>query len=131
MAAELAVKLAQSIIKSLEGELEFKVFFWMDSMVVLYWVSGEWYTRKPWVRNRSNTIQEAFPRSAWRHIPGKENPPDLCSRGVLASKLVEPDCIWWSGPKFLYKPQDQWTSSTFDNTVVQRSDVQSEAKKAG
>lgn len=83
---------------------------------------------KTWVRNKAKTIQEAFPRSAWRHIPGKENPADLCSRSVLASKLVEPDCIWWSGPKFLHKPQDQWTSATFDNTVMQRPDVQSEAK---
>ena len=128
LAAELAVKIAQSIIKSLEGEIEFEVFFWTDSMVVLYWVSGEGYMWKTWVRNRAKMIQEAFPRSAWRHIPGKENPVDLCSRGVLATKLVEPDCIWWSGPKFLYKPQDQWTSETFDNTVMQRPDVQSEAK---
>ena len=78
LAAETAVKLAQSIIESLKEEIDLEVFFWTDSMVVLYWISGDWYMWKTRVSNRCRTIQEAFPRSEWRHIAGKENHADLC-----------------------------------------------------
>ena len=128
MGAVLAVKLAKSILESLKDEIDLEAFYWTDSMVVLYWVNRDWYLWKTWVANRCRIIQESSERTAWRHIAGKENPADLCSRGVLASKLVEKDCIWWTGPKMLYKPQGQWTNTPFDKNVMNRADVSVETK---
>jgi len=128
MGAVLAVKLAKSTLEALEGEIELETFYWTDSMVALYWIYGEWYQWKTWVSNRCRLIQEASEKISWRHISGRENPADLCSRGIAASKLIEEDCIWWSGPKMLYQPQENWTSAPLDSSVTTRPDVSIEVK---
>lgn len=43
----------------------------------------------------------------WRHIPTKENPSDLLSRGVGSDKLIQSD-LWWHGPSFLVKQEADW-----------------------
>ena len=40
----------------------------------------------------------------WRHVPSKENPADVASRGGL---IKERDQLWWKGRDWLSKP-DEW-----------------------
>ncbi|KYN14464.1 hypothetical protein ALC57_13336 [Trachymyrmex cornetzi] len=43
----------------------------------------------------------------WRHIPTKDNPSDLLSRGVGSDKLIQSE-LWWHGPSFLVKQEADW-----------------------
>jgi hypothetical protein len=124
------VKLAKSNEEAIGELINIEVFYWADSMVALYWINGEWYQWKTWVANRCRPIQETTSRGAWRHIAGKENPADLCSRGVSASKLVEEDSIWWHGRQMLHEPQEQWTHEPLDKSVIERKDVSIEYKSS-
>ena len=40
----------------------------------------------------------------WRHVPSKQNPADIVSRGSSALELAH--TIWYTGPDFLYKSED-------------------------
>ncbi|XP_061719305.1 uncharacterized protein LOC133526629 [Cydia pomonella] len=43
----------------------------------------------------------------WRHVPTKDNPADLVSRGLDAGSIATAD-IWWNGPKFLRNDEEDW-----------------------
>ena len=45
-------------------------------------------------------IQELVPIENWRHVPTQDNPADLFSWGVPASKLISLK-LWWQGPPWL------------------------------
>ena len=72
-------------------------------------MNEKWYLWKTYVGNCVKIIQENSDVTSWRHIAGKDNPADICSRGMSASKLVAKDCIWQTGPAFLRKPREQWS----------------------
>jgi len=41
----------------------------------------------------------------WSHVKSEDNPADIASRGICATKLK--DCsIWWNGPKWLSMSKD-------------------------
>ena len=67
-------------------------------MVSLAWIQGDASRWKQYVANRVRDIQQESTPEEWRFIAGKENPADLCSRGVAAPELVENDSLWWRGP---------------------------------
>lgn len=59
------------------------------------------------VANRVAEIRATTSPSQWRHVPGAQNPADICSRGRSASQLR--DCgLWWNGPKFLTQDESDW-----------------------
>lgn len=62
------------------------------------------------VANRVSTIQQTI-KLKWHHVPTKENPADIASRGSL-EELVTSD-LWWHGPDFLKEPYNS-TSSPID-----------------
>ena len=78
MGAVLAVKLAKSTLEALDGEIELETFYWTDSMVVLYWIYGEWYQWKTWVSNRCRLIQKA---SKKKQVENRKT-PQTCVLGV-------------------------------------------------
>ena len=45
--------------------------------------------------------------SSWNHVAGKDNPPDLPTRGSQLGELLESD-HWWHGPSWLSLPKDCW-----------------------
>ena len=40
----------------------------------------------------------------WRHVPTKQNPADLLTRGPNVSALIEEE-RWWKGPAFLVQEE--------------------------
>ncbi|GFT94334.1 integrase catalytic domain-containing protein [Trichonephila clavipes] len=66
----------------------------------LSWLSGHPRQWKTFVANRTSEIIEVLPTKHWRHVPSKENPADIASRGIDPKCL--PDCkLWWQGPPWL------------------------------
>ena len=59
-----------------------------------------------------------FKVSAWKHVPGKENPADDLSRGMSAKDLAE-TTRWWEGPEFIKQNEESWPKQPlkYDNSV--------------
>ncbi|GFX33269.1 integrase catalytic domain-containing protein [Trichonephila clavipes] len=55
----------------------------------------------------TSEIIEVLPTKHWRHVPSKENPADIASRGIDPKCL--PDCkLWWQGPPWLRLETSRW-----------------------
>ncbi|GFX14767.1 integrase catalytic domain-containing protein [Trichonephila clavipes] len=104
--AHLLSKLFKSVLRTLEY-YTFDVFAWTDSKIVLSWLSGHPRQWKTFVANRTSEIIEVLPTKHWRHVPSKENPADIASRGIDPKCL--PDCkLWWQGPPWLRLETSSW-----------------------
>ncbi|XP_055308472.1 uncharacterized protein LOC129572529, partial [Sitodiplosis mosellana] len=102
--ALLASKLVVRCIQAL-SLVDFKVFAWSDSKIVLAWLSthpSKWVT---FVANRVSEIQQNVDSSRWMHVPSKQNPADIASRGLSVNEL-EKSSLWWHGPSFLTSPNE-------------------------
>ncbi|GFT66055.1 integrase catalytic domain-containing protein [Trichonephila clavipes] len=76
-------------------------------LCVLSWLSGHPRQWKTFVANRTSEIIEVLPTKHWRHVPSKENPADIASRGIDPKCL--PDCkLWWQGPPWLRLETSSW-----------------------
>ena len=60
-------------------------------MVALYWIKGEDKEWKQFMHNGAQEIRRLVPVSHWLHCPGKENPADMASHGVLLIWLLKYD----------------------------------------
>ena len=98
-AAVLSVRLANTIRKEMTYFFV-RTVFWTDSQVVLQFIANESRMFRTFVANRVAEIRESSQPSEWRHVPGKQNPADVASRGMSASQLKNCD-LWWKGPEFL------------------------------
>ncbi|GFW26271.1 integrase catalytic domain-containing protein [Trichonephila clavipes] len=50
---------------------------------------------------------EVLPTKHWRHVPSKENPADIASRGIDPKCLL--DCkLWWQAPPWLRLETSSW-----------------------
>ncbi|GFV89537.1 uncharacterized protein TNCV_5016551 [Trichonephila clavipes] len=104
--AHLLSKLFKSVLRTLKY-YTFDVFAWTDSKIVLSWLSGHPRKWKTFVANRTSEIMEVLPTKHWRHVPSKENPADIASRGIDPKCL--PDCkLWWQGPPWLRLETSSW-----------------------
>ncbi|XP_070547932.1 uncharacterized protein [Ptychodera flava] len=110
MGAILGLRLATASSRALETELK-QSTFWSDSMDVLWWVRGRSRHFKPFVAHRIGEIQNSTSPDQWRHVPTKDNPADIATRGVQASNLVD-NKMWWNGPDFLCKEEVYWPKNT-------------------
>ncbi|XP_076037767.1 uncharacterized protein LOC143023139 [Oratosquilla oratoria] len=73
---------------------------WTDSKVALSWIKGNPNRWKMFVANGVNEIQTLTSPSNWFHCPGKGNPADLMTRGLLADQLISNN-MWLGGPNWL------------------------------
>ncbi|GFX24831.1 integrase catalytic domain-containing protein [Trichonephila clavipes] len=97
--AHLLSKLFKSVLRTLK-HYTFDVFTWTDSKIVLSWLSSHPRKWKTFVANRTSEIMDVLPTKHWRHVPSKETPADIASRGIDPKCL--PDCkLWWQGPPWL------------------------------
>ena len=103
LSALLLSKLCTSVETALRNTLELgETICYTDSKVALYWIQGmdgEW---KQFVNNRVNSIRQLQPAGRWRHCPGKSNPADIPSRGMLPRELQQEE-RWLHGPDWLVK----------------------------
>nr|XP_047129480.1 uncharacterized protein LOC124809432 [Hydra vulgaris] len=110
VAAHTLNKLMNHVRKTLVNYNISKVFNWVDSTAVLYWLKkrGSW---SQFVRNRVQQIL-LNEEVKWLYVPTKENPSDLGTRGVSPEKLSS---LWFNGPIWLsYKENWPNQSEIFD-----------------
>eukprot|EP00794_Sanderia_malayensis_P020989 gene20989-23041_t len=95
-AAHMLAKLVSHVKGALSTYSIQECHMWSDSMTVLYWLAskGTWSV---YVRNRVRAIQD-LGKWVWHHVPTKENPSDLGTRGIPPAKLDE---FWFKGPNWL------------------------------
>lgn len=92
MAAVLALRMGTNIAIPLDIK-QSSINFWSDSMNVLHWIRGRSRAYKPFVANRIGEIQMSTNPDQWRHIRSEQNPADLASRGLTASRLIN-ETLW-------------------------------------
>ncbi|KHJ40010.1 hypothetical protein D918_09937 [Trichuris suis] len=109
----VGIRLADTLLKELEARMVInRVILWSDSVVVLFWIANDENRYLPFVSNRLREINETLRSGRFRdrqvetrHVPSKENPADLISRGLDAGSLVEQFELWTTGPKFLRREE--------------------------
>ena len=104
-AAHLLAKL-WNIVEPIVKENVKNLTFWSDSEIILHWLKMHPSNLNVFVANRVADIQEYTKNASWRHVPTKENPADIVSRGCNVEELLE--SIWFEGPKFLLKNSNEW-----------------------
>ena len=68
-------------------------------------------------------IREGSSAKQWRHVPGKDNPADDCSREILPSTLTT-DHRWFKGPAFLQESSDRWhTTKNFQEPTEEDLEI--------
>ena len=100
LSALLGARLLKFVISALELPEDIPYTCWTDSKIAEGWIKGESSRWKQFVRNRVVEIQSLTSPSCWKHVPGKENPADLLTRGVTSTLLTQSD-LWLYGPPWL------------------------------
>ena len=122
MAAILCLHFTLSILAAFNIPIS-QARSWSDSMNVLYWIHGKGKQYRPFVTNRIGEIQRQSNPEQWHYVESKENPADLCSRGLRATRLNE-STLWWRGPDFLSKHESEWPKAK----IAEGLDVKTESK---
>ena len=126
MSARILVTLMETVKNSLRSKLKIDAIrFWLDSKTALFWIfnQGEW---KTFVQHRVNEILKVSEKEQWGHVPGKENPADIGSRGMTASSLKQ-STLWWEGPSWLQQGKEAWPKGF---SLEDSTEVREERKKA-
>ncbi|XP_058797106.1 uncharacterized protein LOC131667606 [Phymastichus coffea] len=83
------------------------VRLWSDSQIVLTWHKKHPCHWKTFVANRVSLIRTELPSATWAHVPTKQNPADLATRGATPTELKSAD-LWWHGPTWLVSEPQNW-----------------------
>ena len=116
--AVVGLRLALLTCKALNLHIS-DMTFWTDSMTVFQWIRSKDCRFHTFVANRIGEILEDTRSSQWRHIPGRLNPADVCSRGIAPEKLSA-DHLWFTGPPLLKDPEALWP----DTPVLKKPDAE-------
>jgi len=132
MAAELSVMLGVSILQALGPKYagRIQVFRFLDSLISYYWIHTDPLKLKTFPSNRVRTIIKYSKIEEWRFIAGKENPADLCSRGVSAATLADKDSLWWKGACWMSRPLSEWPSEQPNEAPDDLTGYKDEIKKS-
>lgn len=101
LAAELYEKVAASL------KITTETYFWVDSTIVICWLSSTPSAWTTFVANRVSKIQLSTQNCRWNHVSGHQNPADHISRGLPAENLLNND-LWWKGPPWLSLDKEFW-----------------------
>lgn len=103
--AVLLAKLIDSVRSKWRGPLD-EVICYTDSRIVLSWLEKHASTWHVYVANRISFIQTTLNQVKWLHIPSKQNPADLNSRGLKVTELTN-STLWWQGPTLMTELTDE------------------------
>ena len=109
-AAVMAVRMSQTIQKELDV-IPSQITYWTDSTTVLSYIKSQGTRFHTFVSNRVAEIKEVSDPETWRHVPGRLNVADDCSRGLSPQDLLQ-DCRWINGPNFLSQGEDFWPNQS-------------------
>ena len=124
--AALLTKLVQYVQKLDFVSQNLPVYAWTDSKIVLMWLRKHPCHWKTFVADRVSFIQTELTNVTWAHVPSKENPADLVSRGSTPIELAKSD-LWWYGPKWLSQTSEYWPQDD-ENLLVLHAHVTSKAR---
>lgn len=110
MGANLLAHLMNTVRKSIPSFVTYREYFWSDSNIVLHWIRMMSRSLKTFVSHKVAEIQELTDVNSWRHVTTDQNPADLVSRGLMPSEMQDND-LWWKGPSYLLKPENEWPIS--------------------
>ena len=127
----MATQAVKKILKEIELTID-EVVYYTDSKVVLGYINNESKRFYVYVANRVQLIRNLSEPHQWRYIQTDENPADLATRGIDASKLA--DSVWLNGPEVLKQERlPETTQEEFclaeDDTEVRHVAVKSTAVK--
>jgi hypothetical protein len=125
-AAVLLAQLANKITKTIKIEFSAKYYF-TASTVVLGWLNATPNTWNTHVANRVAEIQRSTDIKNWRHVPMKENPADILSRGCAPNQL-KGNSLWLNGPKFLLREPNHRPAQV--NSRREENKVETERRKS-
>ena len=100
--------------------------FWVDSEIVLCYLSNSSRRFQTFVANRVSAIQDLTCVEQWKFVPGVVNPADLITRGKEMS--FEDRNRWFSGPSFLHLHKSEWPEfegSAVSDTLADDPEVRS------
>ncbi|XP_068233391.1 uncharacterized protein [Palaemon carinicauda] len=122
LALLLSCRLARTLKELIEPQ---EIVMWTDSKVTLAWVASPDAKdhKNIFISNREAEIVflHQVCRFSLNHVPSKENPADVLSRGATTQQLLN-NPLWQNGPDFLrttgepapYEEDDP----THENTIV-------------
>ena len=121
MAGRILAALMDTVQKAINLEIH-STHLWSDSYTVPCWIANrqEW---QQFVKARVNEILSLTTENQWRHCPSEDNPADIGSRGMNATKLEKSE-LWWNGPEWIMKSPDQWPAD-----IVKQTTEESEAER--
>lgn len=96
MGAVVGAHLANHLQSSFQVK---ETFFWTDSQIVLYWLTST-KPLKRFVSNRVKEIHNITHSQEWKYCPTNDNPADLLTRGIPATKFKVSQ-LWMNGPDWL------------------------------
>jgi len=105
----------------MQRELEYaqvENMFWTDSKAVLGYISNDARRFHTFVANRVQLIRNVSSVHQWRYVESEANPADDASRGLDCRDSTNTH-RWFTGPEFLWKPEEQWITN---NTAAVQSD---------
>ena len=122
VAAHMAANMAKNIHNALHRLPIKSMVIWVDSMVVLYWLTNPAKQWKAFVANRVKKIIETTSNLpiTWKYCPSSKYLADLGSRGANLSQLEQGN--WFTGPEWLIK-KELWPGQPI---LTQTSDVKKE-----
>nr|XP_049464868.1 uncharacterized protein LOC120956216 [Anopheles coluzzii] len=103
-------------------KLELKINFWVDSTIVLHWLSSSPSRWKQFVANRVAEIQHQTYKMPWSYVASEHNPADIISRGMMPLQLMDSQ-LWWQGPSWLHFPSQAWPTNK-PNTEISSEDLE-------
>ena len=122
LAALLGARLLKFALEALKLVHDVNYRCWTDSTIALAWIQGNPLKWDRFVSNRVTEIQQLTDVKFWSHCPGEQNPADLLTRGISASKLIiSRPClegpVWLSNLSLenMYPDVDTLRSGIFDS----------------
>ena len=116
-AALLSARVDAMLRQEMSIELA-RSYFWSDSEITLKYIMNDTKRFHVYVSNRVGEIRRLTEPDQWHHIPGKENPADVISRGQALADMDKRK--WFRGPEFLRKFKSDWTLGKFDDAICDK-----------